>query len=146
MFVDDEAGIRRSFAREMRGGSLQVHLASGVEEAITLARRQHYAVVVTDLRMPEGGGVELIERLRNLSPGTQYVVVTGAPELIPAVQAVKAPITEVIRKPWDRDALADAVARALQAYRGAQVYAEQAQIERESQRPPRPSSPSSNEV
>ena len=140
MFVDDEAGIRRSFAREMHESRLEIQLASGVEEAMALAEAKHYPVVVTDLHMPDGGGVRLIEQLRSLSPNTRYVVVTGAPELIPEAEAVTPHATEVIQKPWSRDALADAIARALSAYRGQKVYAEQAQIERESQRPSAPHS------
>lgn len=123
MFVDDEASVRRAFARQMHRSGYDVDLAEDAEEALELARSRDYPLVVTDLRMPGTDGIGLIEQMQELSPGTTYVVVTGAPEMLPDARVVDAPIAEVIEKPWDRERLVQAISSALTQVRGHRTYA-----------------------
>ena len=123
MFVDDEPGVRRAFARAMRPSGLDVHLADGASTALELARGHDFPVVVTDLRMPEVDGMALIEKLEQVTPRTTYVILTGAPEMLPK-EISDERITEVVEKPWDKERLASAIDRALAQHRGHNTYRE----------------------
>lgn len=71
------------------------------------------ACLVLDLRMPEMGGVELLEVLRKKDYGLPVVILTGEADIPTTVQAVKLGATDVMEKPFAPSALMDAVQRAL---------------------------------
>lgn len=100
LFADDEPSVRRAFARfaEQRGYS--VDLAASGEQALRLASRTPYPVVVTDLRMPGMDGATLLRRLRWLRPDSSFVVVTGAPGVDRARSGSDALDCPVLSKPW----------------------------------------------
>jgi diguanylate cyclase (GGDEF)-like protein len=114
LFVDDEPEVRRAVARTLNRQSLSVDVASSGLDAIRMARRNPYAVIATDLKMPGMDGLSLIERLRATSRGTTFLLVTGmsASELRNTVP-LDAPILQVIAKPWDERTLVAACREAL---------------------------------
>lgn len=110
LFVDDDLATRRSFARIMRQRGIIVDLARTGPEALALATQFPYAVVATDLLMPELDGRALIAQLQEVHPESTYLLVTGADvEDLPQVGQSGL----LIRKPWDNQGLGDIVERAL---------------------------------
>ena len=79
--------------------------------------------IVTDVRMPEMTGVELIERLRQLDVREPVIVITGHADVPMAIQAMKAGVCDFIEKPYDDDAMLSAIETAL-ARREAEVDAD----------------------
>ena len=71
------------------------------------------ACLVLDLRMPEIGGLEVLEEVRQLDAGLSVVIITGDADIPSAVQAVKLGATDVMEKPFTPSALMEAVNRAL---------------------------------
>ena len=80
--------------------------------------RKNPEIVVTDLQMPEGDGIELIEALVGIYPDVQIIAVTGTvPELLSTAKIIGARTT--LQKPVSPRALLDAVAEASSASKGA---------------------------
>lgn len=117
LFVDDDASIGPAFERQIRPLGYSVELATSGAEALRLAQRYTFPIVVTDLRMPGMDGLTLIERLTPLQPLSVFLVVTGLPELDQRRQeALDGRVLSLIHKPWDADALATALEAARQLY------------------------------
>jgi diguanylate cyclase (GGDEF)-like protein len=116
LYVDDDRLIRMAFFIQFKRLGYEVDLAASAGEALQLVESRRYPVVVTDLRMPEMGGLELIDRFRVVSPETAFVVVTGLPELDLARDSFHDDaIVAVHSKPWNVPALHEAIERALAA-------------------------------
>ena len=77
LVVDDEVNLRFAIERGLRRAGHQADSASTVRQAIERLRSQPYDTVVTDLRMPGGDGLELIQWLGSYSPSTKILVISA---------------------------------------------------------------------
>jgi response regulator RpfG family c-di-GMP phosphodiesterase len=88
LFVDDEPNVLQAIRRQLRG-AYEVSLAGSGREALeTLDREEPFAVVVSDLRMPEMDGVTLLEEVRKRAPDTVRMMLTGQADLQAAMNAI----------------------------------------------------------
>lgn len=108
LLVDDDDDDSRLFAVTLRSLHVEVIRASSAEEAIDLMRREGFALMVVDVRLPGLSGPDLVERLR--SP---VVLVSGLPEEELQARAVECGADGWIRKTGDLRAMREAVARLL---------------------------------
>ncbi|MBB5041463.1 two-component system response regulator FixJ [Shinella fusca] len=110
--VDDEEPVRKSlaFLLTMSGFTVRVHESATrfLDVAPTLAK----ACLVTDLRMPDMSGVELLEKLGAAGLLIPAVVITGHGDVPMAVSAMKAGAVDFIEKPFEDRTLIDAITRA----------------------------------
>ena len=101
LFVDDDAQLRRAFARTAQSKGFEVDLAASGAEAVMLAQEHAYPVVLTDLKMAGIDGLSLIEQLLELRPETAFVVVTGGER--PNLRfdhRIDGAIASIVEKPW----------------------------------------------
>ena len=101
LLVDDEANILNALARLFLDRDVRVLRAGNGEEALGIVQREPVAVIVSDNLMPGMRGVELLSRVRDLSPDTVRVLLTGYADLPTAIEAINR--GEVFRfhvKPW----------------------------------------------
>ena len=110
LVVDDEASLRQMMEVLLRRVGHEVSLASGVREAseILEASPVPYDLVVTDLMMADGTGLEVIDRARAVSNDTQVIVVTAHGSVETAVEAMRRGAYGYLEKP-----LSVATARAI---------------------------------
>ncbi len=113
LVVDDEASARDGLERLLRIEGFDVEAAGGAPEALELAARTAPDIVVTDLRMPGMGGVELLLALRARGFELPVIVATACDEVAPAVDAIRAGASDYLTKPIDANALFLAIDRAL---------------------------------
>ena len=113
LVVEDEAYVRDSLAKLLRARGFDVVLADGLEAALARVGKMPMDLVLTDLKMPGGGGLEVVKRVRETSPGTPVVVLTGFGTVTSAVECLKAGAADYILKPADPDALEVAFQRAM---------------------------------
>src|SRR5437588_700630 len=112
LIVDDEPQnliVLRNFLE----GGYRVFEAQSGNEALAVARSAELDVVITDQRMPEMTGVELLEQLRELKPDVAGIVLTGftdPPALISAIN--RARVFRFLKKPWQPDDILEAVRQA----------------------------------
>ena len=108
--MDDEPVIGESIAYNLDAPHRKISVAMNGREALTMAARQKFDVVITDHRMPEAGGLELARALRNRKYKGKIVVLSGhlSPENIGVYEELE--IDEVISKPCIMEELRDVVA------------------------------------
>ncbi|MFZ2223463.1 MAG: HD domain-containing phosphohydrolase [Candidatus Deferrimicrobium sp.] len=117
LLVDDEANILNALARLFLDRDVRVLRAENGEEALGIVRREPVAVVVSDNLMPGMRGVELLSQVRNLSPDTVRVLLTGYADLPTAIEAINR--GEVFRfhvKPWVDEEIVRTVEEGVRRY------------------------------
>ncbi len=106
LFVDDEVNILKALQRLLRHEEMQVLCASRGPEALELLDKSAAQVVVTDQRMPEMCGVDLLSSVRERHPEVIRMMLTGYAEVDVAVDAInRGEIYRLITKPWNDDEL-----------------------------------------
>ena len=113
--IDDEAAVRDSISVLLEARDLPVRCFASADEFLATAPSLAPGCVITDLRMPGLGGIELLERLAALGRAFPVIVMTGYGEVPLAVRAVKAGALDFIEKPFPGSVLIDAVLAGLQS-------------------------------
>ena len=106
--IDDDDGARDSLAFLLASADLAVETYATAQDFLAVAPNAK-GVVVTDVRMPEMDGLELIRRLNALGVALPIIVITGHADVPLAVEAMKAGVLDFIEKPYDDDILLGAV-------------------------------------
>lgn len=112
VLVDDEERILRSLAMLLRP-SYQLFMTTDAREALDHVRTQRVHAIVSDQRMPVMRGAELLRQVKEVSPNTMRILLTGYSELEAVVASVnEGEVFRFINKPWDAGELKATVAQA----------------------------------
>ncbi len=114
LVVDDEANLRELLELTLVGMGLDVDVAATLAQARQLVGEQRYALCLTDMRLPDGNGLELVSLITQRSPDTPVAVITAYGSAENAVAALKAGAFDYLAKPVGLDALRALVRSALQ--------------------------------
>lgn len=116
--IDDDESARQSleFLLDCAGFTVRSY-ESAVDFLRQLPAMEH-GCIITDVRMPEMSGVELISRLKELGVAEPVIVITGHADVPLAIQAMKAGVADFIEKPFSDDAILGAVRAALARDKG----------------------------
>ena len=114
LVVDDEADLRELLELTMIGMGLDVDCAADLSAARALLARHSYALCLTDMRLPDGEGLDLVAQLSGAQPDTPVAVITAYGSAENAVAALKAGAFDYLSKPVALDALRALVRAALQ--------------------------------
>ena len=99
--VDNDPTILDALSRLFLSRGIRVLRAGNGEEALGIVRGESVAVVVADNLLPGMRGVELLSRIRDLSPGTVRVLLTGQADLPTAIEAIRrGEVSRFLDKPW----------------------------------------------
>jgi serine/threonine-protein kinase len=113
LFVDDEERILRSLKMLFRGRYHVLTTTDG-NEALKLLEQTRVHAVVSDQRMPKMTGVDLLRQVREVSPNTMRILLTGYSELDAMIGSVnEGEIFRFISKPWNADEIVEVVAKAV---------------------------------
>ena len=77
LVVDDEAAICRVLERYLSRLGYEVHTTSSAGAAVILLRRLHFSVMISDVRLPDGSGLDLVRQAREIAPHLAVVVFSG---------------------------------------------------------------------
>lgn len=110
--VDDEEAVRKSLAFMLTMNGFAVRMHQSATEFLDFAPNARDAVLITDLRMPDMSGVDLIRKLATVNGAIRPVVITGHGDVPMAVEAMRAGAVDFIEKPFDDTLIIEAIHRA----------------------------------
>lgn len=111
--IDDDEGVRESIAFLFRSAQLEVRVYESALAFLSQASEAPGGCIVTDVRMPEVSGIDLLRRLKELKSTLPVIIMTGHGDVPLAVEAMKAGAVDFIEKPFDDDVVLAAVRAAL---------------------------------
>jgi two-component system NtrC family response regulator len=111
LVVDDEPAQRELVGGFLRKHGFEVVEAGGGKEAVARFKQEAFDLVLTDQRMPDLSGLEVLEAVRSTSPETAVVIITAYGTIETAVSAVKAGAADYLTKPLNLDDLLHRVHR-----------------------------------
>jgi two-component system nitrogen regulation response regulator NtrX len=103
LIIDDEAGIRRTLASILEDEKYKVFTAEDALIGIDILERESISLVFLDVRLPNLGGLEALERIRKKWPQVEIVVISGHANVDMAVRAVKLGAFDFLEKPLSLD-------------------------------------------
>ncbi|MFY9769655.1 MAG: response regulator FixJ [Xanthobacteraceae bacterium] len=112
--IDDDEGLRESLAFLLRSAALEVRSFDSAKAFLEVLPDAAPGCVITDVRMPDMSGIELLRRLKELKIGVPVIVITGHGDIALAVEAMKIGAADFFEKPFDDDLLVASVRAALQ--------------------------------
>jgi DNA-binding NtrC family response regulator len=117
LVIDDDESIRLGCSQALAQEGCRVRLAANGRTGLEIAGEEGFDVVLVDLRMPEVGGMAVLEKLRLEAPDTQVIVITGHATIESAVEAMRLGAYDYLPKPFTADGLVMIVKRALERRR-----------------------------
>jgi len=114
LIVDDEVSVTSLISKQLRRDGFACQEALSAEEALEHLEGSDFDVVVTDIRMPQMSGIDLLKIVKQRDPEVQVVMITGNPNVDFAVEAIRLQADDYLVKPFELGQLSHAVARALE--------------------------------
>lgn len=103
LIVDDEPTIRETLSLVLKEEKYECDLAENGAEGLKRVKEKNFDLIITDLKMPEMGGLELLEKVKTISPKTSVMIITAYASLESAIQALRLGAYDYIIKPLDFD-------------------------------------------
>jgi two-component system response regulator FixJ len=129
--IDDDEAARDSLAFLLKTAKIDVASYDSASAFLEVCAGIGPGCIITDVRMPEMTGIELLRRLKELGVALPVIVITGHGDVPLAVEAMKLGAVDFFEKPYDDDALLLSVRSALKREQGAsQRQAERTEIEK----------------
>jgi response regulator RpfG family c-di-GMP phosphodiesterase len=121
LLVDDEELVLNALKRSLRNEDFNILTAPSGMEALEILLKEEVALIVSDHRMPEMYGTELLEKAKQVSPKTISVLLTGYADFGVAEDSInKCRIYKLMTKPWNDQDLKEIIRQALEFYRTGQ--------------------------
>ena len=112
--IDDDQALRESLAFLLRAAQLEVRSFESAKTFLDALPDASLGCVITDIRMPDMNGIDLLRRLKELKVGIPVIVITGHGDVPLAVEAMKIGAVDFFEKPFNDDQLVASVRAALQ--------------------------------
>ncbi len=127
--IDDDDAMRDSLAFLFDAAGIATRTYKSAMAFLATSPSEHPACIITDIRMPDMTGTELLRRLKETSYGAPVIVITGHGDITLAVEAMKLGAVDFIEKPFADEVLLNAVRTAIERRAvGDQVDAERAAV------------------
>jgi DNA-binding response OmpR family regulator len=114
LVVDDERDIRELLVLTLGRMGLRISTAANLAEARELLASNPYDLCITDMRLPDGNGIELVSEIAQHYPRTPVAMITAFGSMDLAVEALKAGAFDFVSKPVDISVLRGLVKHALE--------------------------------
>ena len=113
LVIDDEQVVLDSVSKILTDEDYKVDVSLSGREGLNQAIQKEYDIVLTDIRMPDIGGMRVLRDIKRAKPALPVVMITGYASVRSSVQAMKLGAADYIEKPFTPDQLIRAVASAL---------------------------------
>jgi len=115
LVIDDEQIVLESVRKILTQGNYEVDTTLSSRQGLDWALQKPYDLVLTDIRMPDIGGMRILRDIKRIRPSVPVVIMTGYATVRSAVQAMKVGATDYLEKPFTPEELLGAVSSALDA-------------------------------
>lgn len=105
LVIDDEPLLRNFLSETLRRRNIEVHTAENGQKAINLLKTLVFDMVITDMKMPDMTGLEVLKKTKELSPQTIVIIVTAYGSIENAVEAMKLGAFNYLIKPFSPDTI-----------------------------------------
>ena len=112
LLIDDEPDILRVLGISLKADGYEVIPALNGAEGLEAFAAHRPAIVITDIKMPGMDGIEVLEKIKELDPDTEVIIITGHGDIDNAIESLKYGASDFINKPVRDEALSIALARA----------------------------------
>ena len=116
LVIDDERIVIDSVTKILKEERIDVEATLSGRQGLEMALKKDYDLVLSDLRMPDIGGMRVLRDLKRAKPNLPVVMITGYATVPSAVQAMKLGAAEILEKPFSPDGLVAVVQKALKAH------------------------------
>jgi two-component system, cell cycle response regulator len=113
LVVDDEQTITEFIVEALQPNRYQLTTADTVKAAVENLCTRRYALVITDIKFPDGDGMDVVRQAKKLDPDTEIIIITAYASLNTAVDAITLDVFDYIQKPFPIDRIRLAVRNAL---------------------------------
>ncbi len=117
LIIDDEPHNREALSLLLSGAGYQVETAHSGEDALKIMAKTPFEVVITDLFLPGVNGIDILKKVKDDSPSTNVILVTGKASAETAVEAMKEGAFDYITKPFNFEKLKIQVEKAMEKSR-----------------------------
>lgn len=108
LLVDDESDIVEFLSEEFSDIGFATHCAEGVRSAVSLMNNNSYDIIISDYRMPDGNGLDILEASKHLQCDPHFYFISGEADILPD-EAIRLGAKKFYSKPFDIDELIDSV-------------------------------------
>jgi DNA-binding NtrC family response regulator len=115
LVIDDEDIVRLSCSRSLVPEGYELKMAKNGPEGLKMLDEETFDLVLTDLKMPNMDGIEVLGTIKEKWPKTDVVIVTGYQTVETAVKAIKLGAFDYIEKPFTPDSLVETVTKVFKA-------------------------------
>ena len=113
LVIDDEEVVQASLTRMLSRSGHEVRAVSSAQEGLHRLEEGGYDLIISDLKMPEMDGLDLMSQLEKLDSAPPVLMITGYPTMPTAIEAIKHGAVDYISKPFTRRELMAPIARTL---------------------------------
>ena len=113
LVIDDKQIVLDSVRKILTAESYEVDTSLSARQGLDWAIQKQYDVVLTDIRMPEIGGMRILRDIKRAKPSLPVILITGYATVQSAVQAMKLGATDYLEKPFTPEQMVEAVSAAL---------------------------------
>lgn len=114
LVVDDEPGMRNFLQRALQDDCALVRVAASVEKAEEIRKREHFDLLIVDIRLPGVSGVEWLHRLRAQGSQADVIFITAYADLETAIEALRVSASDFVMKPFRLEQILNSVERCLE--------------------------------
>jgi len=118
LVIDDESIVGKRLEQIFAKAGYAVEAYTDPAKALEAAERQPFDIVVTDLKMQEIDGLEVLRRIKAVHPATRVIIITGYAEMDTADTAFSEGVFDFIAKPFRLDEIKSAILRAVRDLEG----------------------------
>ncbi len=130
LIVDDDINILELLQRHLHSLNYHTYKAISVKEAVAILRDTEIDLLITDLKMPEVDGFQLIQFASEHYPEMPKLVVTGYPSIQDALSAIKSGVVDYLVKPFTKEELKQGVLKSLSTRTKRQISAENSETKK----------------
>lgn len=122
LYIEDEAGIRKNITEILKDLFKETYVAKNAKEGYRLYEENKPDLIITDIKMPNENGIELIKRIRKVDSKVRVVITSAHTDLEYMLEATELHLVKYIIKPLTEAKLIEALEAFIKSFDNARVY------------------------